>query len=217
MQAASADTYSASGSVVSAQSYYPSYNAQQTADVLVLQDTLAAQAENANQNDSVDVGFDDLYKGLSITAKQIVDKLNELLKGSLPDGLQSLKPEEVTPEATADRVVTGITSLFTAFAKQNPDLTAEELVEQFINQAKSGVEQGYGEAKQILGDLGAFEFDGVEDGIAETKELILTKLDKFAEQKLEELTGKATTKEVADTVKDQILKQGGSTVLDLVA
>ena len=181
----------------------------QSIDLVVLND-----AFKANSNDSVNISFKDLYKSLSITSKEIVDKINELLKSKLPDGVQSLKPSEVTPESTSDTIVQGVTSLFAAFTRQNPKLTPENLVKTFIEQAKSGVEQGYGQAKQILGDLGAFEYEGVESGIATTKDLIMQKLDTFAKQKLEELTGTRVSNSSAQAPQEEVLQQAGAKVIN---
>lgn len=171
-----------------------------------------------NSSESLDLNFQDLYKSLTIASKQIVDKLNEILKNKLPNGLQSLKAEDVTPEASADSVVKGVTSLFSAFAKQNQDLKPEELVKKFIEEAKKGVEQGYGDAKEVLTSLGALEINGVEDGISKTKDLILQKLDKFAELKLEELSGKTpTSSQSAEFTKVAVLQQSAGKLLDLAA
>jgi Domain of unknown function (DUF5610) len=212
MQVAVNDPYSTFGAQASNPNNFQNYDAKQSSDALVLSSTFVDNSEQ------VEVNFQDLYKSLTITSKQIVDKLNDILKSKLPNGLQSLKPEEVTPEASADFVVRGVTSLFSAFAKQNKDLSAEDLVKKFIEEAKKGVEQGYGDAKEVLESLGALKIDGVEDGIGQTRELILKKLDKFAELKLEELTGKsAVSTEVAESSKNELLKQSAGGLLDLAA
>lgn len=194
---------------------YQNFNAKSSSDALIL----SSISENSSvTSTNVDLNFSDLYKSLTITSKQIVDKLNDILKNKLPNGLQSLKPEDVTPEASAENVVRGVTSMFTAFAKQNADLAPEELVKKFLEEAKKGVEQGYGDAKKVLQSLGALEIDGVENGISQTRELILQKLDKFAELKLEELTGKTpTVSKTAEITKEVLLQQGGGRVLDLAA
>ena len=188
---------------------------QYDADLLIVQNTLGA-----GQNlDSSTVAIDDLYKGLSISAQAIVDKLNELLKAKLPDGIQSLKPEEVTPEATAERIVNGVTGFFEVFAKQNPDLDPEELIAKFMSEVRKGVEIGYGDAAKTLEDLGAFEFDGVKDGIEKTKSLIEEKLKAFEAQKRQDLglDPKVDADSVAAATKNEILKQAGGATLNLVA
>jgi hypothetical protein len=185
------------------------------ADLVVIQKTLL----ESPGSDSSSASIDDLYKGLSISADKIIEKLNELLKKDLPDGIQSLKPEEVTPEATADRIVTGVTGFFEVFAKQNSDLSPEALLEKFMSEVRKGVDAGYDDASQILDNLGAFQFDGVKDGIEKTKGLIEEKLKAFETQKRQDLglDPKVDAQAVADVTKGEILKQAGAASLRLVA
>ena len=164
--------------------------------------------------DTVDVDFDELYKSLQVKAQKVVDKLNEVLKAKLPDGIASLKPEEVTPEATADRIVSGATALFDAFAKSNPDLQGEELLKRFMDAVRSGVKQGYEDAAGTLEALGAFEFEGVKDGIEKTMQLIEEKLQIFEEQKRKDLglSEAGQQEEIAQNVTEELLKQAGKSI-----
>ena len=159
-----------------------------------------------NYNDKSTLESPNLSKALSISSQKIISKINEILEAKNFKKIQDLKPQDVSPEKTADRVVTGITALFNAFAKQNKDLSNEDLVAKFIEQAKKGVEQGYSDAKNILQDLGAFEFEGVESSISETKDLIMQKLDKFAEFKLEQLN-KSVEEQSAELTESELLNQ----------
>ena len=139
------------------------------------------------RDDTSETGINSVFKGLSITAQNVVDKINELLKAKLPNGVQSLKPEDVTPEATATKIVTGVTSLFEGYAKSHPELSGEELLTSFMDKVRSGVQQGYDDAVQTLEGLGAFEFDGVRDGVEETRGLIEEKLQAFESAKRKEM------------------------------
>lgn len=141
--------------------------------------------------DNIKLNFKDRSKGLSITVREIIKKLNELLKTSLPAGIESLSPQDTTPDATATRIVQGVTAFFSVYAKQNPRLSGQELLDSFMKTIKSGVQQGYDDAYKILEGLGAFEFDGVRAGVEETKVLIESKLDSFYQMKKEELSDKA--------------------------
>ena len=163
-----------------------------------------------NSSDSVDLNFQDLYKSLSITSKQIVDKLNEYLKAQLPDGVQSLKPQDVTPEATADRIVSGATAFFDVFAKQNSDLSGEELLNKFLETIKSGISKGYDDATGILQGLGAFDVEGVKDGVEKTKSLIDEKLKAYEAQKRVELGIDKLPDVVAQQTQAAILSQAGA-------
>jgi hypothetical protein len=167
----------------------------------------------STSEDQVDVGIDDLSKALSVKADKIISKLNELLKSKLPDGIQSLKPEDTTPEATADRIVQGATAFFDVFAKQNPDLSPEELLTKFMDTIRGGIQSGYDDASKTLEDLGAFEFDGVKSGIEKTKELIEKKLQAFETQKRKDLgLDSQLAQDVASNTSSEILKQAGGSI-----
>ncbi len=154
-------------------------------DIQLIQSSEISTSQS--DTDDVSISFSDLYKGLSVSAKQLIDKLNELLKADLPNGIQSLKPEDVTPEATADRIVTSVTAFFDSYAKQNPDLEGEELLNAFLDEVSSGITKGYDDAYQTLEGLGAFDYGGVRSGVEETKRLIEAKLAAFETQKRKEL------------------------------
>ena len=179
------------------------FNPEASADQLVI-------ATIPTSSDSVDLNFQDLYKSLSITSKQIVDKLNEYLKADLPDGVQSLKPQDVTPEATADRIVSGATAFFDVFAKQNSDLSSEELLNKFLETIKSGISKGYDDASSILQGLGAFDVEGVKDGVEKTKSLIDEKLKAYEAQKRVELGIDKLPDVVAQQTQTAILTQAGA-------
>lgn len=129
--------------------------------------------------DRVNVNLKSVSKSLTILAEEVVRKLNELLITKLPEGIESLKPEEHTAEATANRIVSGSTAFLPVFAKQNPELQGEDLIAAFMDTIRGGIKQGYNQAVGILGDIGAFEIDGVESGIQETMRLVEEKLVAF--------------------------------------
>ena len=157
----------------------------QRADLLVIEASFSSQTTAVS--DKVSVDFSDLYKGLSVAGQKIVDKINELIKAKVPDGLQSLRPEDVTPDATAEKIVLGATAFFSTYAKQHPELEGEDLLDAFMKEIRSGIEQGYGEAFDTLDGLGAFQFEGVKEGIQQTKTLIEEKLKAFEQFKREEM------------------------------
>jgi len=179
-------------------------------DVLVIEKTL-----NAKEEDEANVGINSLPKALTVSAKEILAKLNELLKGSLPEGIESLKPEDTTPEKTSDRIVSGITAMFSAYAKSNKEMEPEELISSFMAAARKGVDQGYGEAFDTLKSLGAFEFEGVQDGIEKTKILIEEKLKAF-ENALRKQYGLETQETVSassqESTTSELLASAGSTL-----
>ncbi len=183
--------------------YY--FNAKIEINAVILEKSLGTQ-------DSVDLNFSELYKGLTGTAKSIVDKINELLKAKLPDGVQSLNPSEVTPEATADRIVKGSTAFFDAYAKQNPTLSGDELINSFMEKIRSGVSKGYDDAFSTLEGLGAFSFEGVKEGVEKTKILIESKLKEFEASKRKELGVESPTDNAAVETSSALLASAGNKI-----
>lgn len=148
----------------------------------------------SSSGDAASVELNGVYKSLTVLADEIVSTLDELLAEELPDGIRSLRAEDYTPEKTAERIVDGVTGLLGVYAQQNPDLEGEELISSFMDEVRSGVEQGYAQAASILGDLGAFSFEGVESGIEQTMKLVEEKLVAF-ETNYREQNGLANPKE----------------------
>lgn len=155
--------------------------------------------------DSAEVGLDGVYKSLTVLADEIIAKLDELLKEDLAGGIKGLDPEQHTPQKTAERIVQGSTALFSAFAQQNPDLEGEELITRFMSTIRGGIETGYRQATSVLGDLGAFEFDGVQAGIEETMRLVEEMLVSF-EDDYRRKNGLSPIKEAPEPAADAAAK-----------
>lgn len=173
-----------------------------------------------NKEDSTKFGVHELSTSLTITAEEVIQKLNELLKKSVPEGIQSLKPQDHTPEKTAERIVNSVTGLFSAYEQQHPELEGEELVTGFMDTIRGGIQKGYDQAFKALEEIGAFEFDGVQSGVEQTKLLIEDKLINF-EQKLREKLGietpEVTEESIATPSSDEFLQLGGVRTLDVAA
>lgn len=180
-----------------------SYNAKTAADYNAVQTLLGTS------DDAVDCSFSDLGKCYTVEASEIIKALNAKLADKVSGGIESLDPEEHTAEKTAERIVNSITGLFAAYQKSNSNVDPEEMLTNFMNAVRSGVQTGYDDAFEILDGLGAFQFDGVQSGIEKTLELIHNKLDDF-EASMKVKLGIAEKNETADTVKNEVLTQAGS-------
>ena len=174
----------------------------------------AIQSLNKNDStDSVNCNFSNLSKSLTIEASEILAAINKHLEKYLPNGVESVNPEDATPEATADRIVSSITGLFANYSKAHSNIDDEKMLSNFMKAVRSGVSTGYNDAYDILDGLGAFNYDGVESGIKKTLELVQQKLDAFEESMREQLG--LVTKEESDTsesVKNEILAQAGKEI-----
>lgn len=197
----------------------PSYNQTVNNDVNVLVIQNSFNSGHAGKGDKVDLSFGDIYKSLSITAREILDKINEYIKEEAPEGVQGLKPQDVTPEATADRIVSGATAFFDLYARQNPELEGEELLDSFMETIRGGVDKGYGEAVDILEGLGAFDVEGVKASVEETKRLVDEKLAAYETHMRKELGIDKTDveEEVAAVMREAALSQVGYEAVDLRA
>lgn len=153
--------------------------AQKTTDDSQLLNQLLPEQASSKAEDKVDVSVKDIYKSLTVLAQSVLDKLQEILGDQLPEGIQGLRPEDHTAEKTAQRIVDGTTALLGVFSRQHPDLQGNELITEFMKTIRGGIDQGYSEAEGILGDIGAFDIDGVRSGIDETKKLVEEKLKAF--------------------------------------
>ena len=185
-------------------------------DQLIIEKTLLSAS-----SDRVSVSPNDLVKSLSITAKQILEKLNELLKGKIPEGgIEKLNPDEYTPEKTAERIVNGATGFYGVFEKQNPNLSKEELLDKFMETIRGGIETGYSQAYSTLKDIGAFGVPGVQEGVEKTKALIEEKLKAFEAFKRKELgldpvEDQTVEENIVAPSQTEILAQGGVGTLNL--
>ena len=112
-----------------------------------------------------------------------IDKLNEVLAPELgEDAIQKAaeRPEEFTPEATADRIVKFATGFYASYSEQHPEMTEEERIESFMDLIGGAVDQGFDEARDILENLKVL--DGtVEEGVDKTYDLVKSGLNAFRE------------------------------------
>jgi hypothetical protein len=131
---------------------------------------------------------------LSLVLKTALQGINESLKAggvesSVEDAYES--GIDYSPEATAERIVSFSTQLFGAYQDQNPDMDEEESLASFVEIIRGGIEQGFGEAKDILGSLKVLDGD-IADNVDKTYELVQKGLQSFVDSfsdKEEELGG----------------------------
>ncbi len=187
----------------------PQYSAIQSrysADSLIIESILPTNSDNSS---SSVIEIDRVNQSLSLTAEQIISKLNEFLKDTLPTGIQSLKADDFTPEKTASSIVSSITALFSNYKSSNPELSPDQQLERFMTAARSGIDKGYSDAYETLDGLGAFSFDGVKFGIEQTKILITQKLDAFETAQKKALGTDSVQTPSAGITKEALLSQGG--------
>jgi len=132
-------------------------------------------------------------KPLSLLLKTALQGINEALKA---DGIETSVEDayesgiDFSPEATAERIVAFSTQFFGAYQEQHPEMSEEESLTAFVDVIKGGIEQGFGEATEILEGLKVLEGD-IANNIDKTYELVQQGLQSFIDSFSEEETEQA--------------------------
>jgi hypothetical protein len=125
-----------------------------------------------------------LERPLELVYRAAIDKLNEMLEPTLgPNAIETAAESELefTPEATAGRIVSLSTGFFEAFKAQHPDEDEGEVLTHFMEVIRSGIDQGFAEARDILDGLGVLEGD-IKANVDRTYELVQEGLQSFEQR-----------------------------------
>ncbi|MCM2681324.1 DUF5610 domain-containing protein [Echinimonas agarilytica] len=118
---------------------------------------------------------------MSLLYKTALEAINAELEPTLgPNAAQSTYDSDldVSPEATADRIVKGSTAFFDAFRGQNPQLNDEDAMTEFMSVIGGGIEKGFEEARDILDSLAVLEGD-IKTNIDSTYDSVQSGLQTF--------------------------------------
>ncbi len=132
---------------------------------------------------NADVSLSAGNESLSLLYKTAIEGINDALKETLGENaIQEASDAgvDVSPEATAERIVSQSTAFFGAFQEQNPELSLEEALTKFTEVISGGVDQGFTEARNILGALQVLEGD-IASNIGKTYDLVQSGLAAFVE------------------------------------
>ncbi|MFA7554898.1 MAG: DUF5610 domain-containing protein [Spongiibacteraceae bacterium] len=124
---------------------------------------------------------------LALLFKAAIESINAKLEPSLGSNAIEVGYEagvDISPQATADRIVNQSTSFFAAFRQQHGELDFESALNQFTDVIKSGIDRGFEEARDILDGLKVLEGD-IAANIDQTFELVQSGLSSFRQQQLE--------------------------------
>lgn len=136
---------------------------------------------------SMDVSISAGNQSMALLYRAAVDKLNDALAPELgPDAIAQAQQQDQSSEAVASRIVSLSTAMFERYAAKYPDKDPEALLQDFVATIRSGFEQGYGEASNILQGLGVWgEADSpVRSALERTFTLVQQGLDDFLSHKL---------------------------------
>lgn len=152
------------------------------------QDSSAVTAEKQlNQSilqASVDVSLSVSNQPLTLLLKTALEGVNKALEGQLgPDAIQSSSAAgiDVSPQATADRIVQLSTAFFDKYQANHPDLNTEEALNSFTKLIGGGIDTGFKEARNILSGLNVLDEGNIGSNIEATYDLVQKGLIAFVE------------------------------------
>jgi hypothetical protein len=120
---------------------------------------------------------------LSLLLKTALQGINEALKGTeVETSIEEVYESGVdfSPEATAERIVSFSTQFFGSYRDQHPEMAEDEALSAFVDIISGGIDQGFGEAKDILSGLKVLEGE-IGDTIDKTYALVQEGLQSFVE------------------------------------
>ena len=121
---------------------------------------------------------------LALVYKTAIEAINKELEADLGDNAIQKGYEagiDVSPEATADRILSFSTGLFSLFQQQHPSLSETEQVDRFIDVIGGGIDQGFAEAREILDGVGVLKGE-IAENIDKTYDLVQEGLAQFRDQ-----------------------------------
>ncbi|MDD3518715.1 MAG: DUF5610 domain-containing protein [Chromatiales bacterium] len=157
-------------------------------------ETARSQAETRKQDhnraileSSMEATLSTGNESLALLLKSAIEHVNELLEPELgPNAIQEAYDSglDVSPEATAGRIVSMSTAFFERYHEQHPDKDLETALNDFVELIGGGIDQGFAEAREILGGLKVLEGD-IATNIDKTYDLVQQGLKAFVDSYLQ--------------------------------
>jgi len=119
----------------------------------------------------------------ALVLKAALEGINDALQATMGENaIQNTYDSglDVSPEATAERIVSLSTAFFSSYQERHPELSQEEAVTNFTALISGGIDTGFSEAREILGGLNVLEGD-IATNIDLTYDLVQEKLNAFLE------------------------------------
>lgn len=123
-------------------------------------------------------------KAQVLLLKTAIDGINEALQADFGDNAIQRAVDtgiDVSPEATAERIVQMSTAFFGAYQTGREAMPIEAALQSFIDIIRGGIEQGFSEARDILGGLKVLEGD-IASNIDRTYDLVQQGLQDFVDR-----------------------------------
>ena len=145
--------------------------------------TAKNQLNAAILQSAVDMNFSAGNEPMSLVLKTALEGINEALKETMGDNaIQTAYDSglEVSPEATAERIVSLSTAFFVQYQELHPGMGQDEALAAFTEIIRGGIDKGFAEARDILSGLNVLE-GGIADNIDKTYALLQDGLNSFVE------------------------------------
>jgi hypothetical protein len=121
-------------------------------------ETLQKQINATILQSDLNVSINSGDQSLSLLYKTAIEGINDLLgENAIQDASES--GLDVSPEATAERIVSMSTAFFPSYLDQHPEMTEQEAAEEFTQLIGQGIDNGFSEAREILAGLKVLEGD----------------------------------------------------------
>ncbi|MBZ0257607.1 DUF5610 domain-containing protein [bacterium] len=167
-------------------------------------ETVANKNKGQQETDQVSISFN--LQGDLSKLQQSVDEVQSQVKGQLEKyfgiggeetqalGTEFIPPDNASasdlldffsPENTSDRIVAFATSFFGNYAANHSNEDAQAQLDGFTTLISDAIEQGFGQAQGILGDLSGNE--EISQNIDRTFSLVKEKIDSFRHENFNKL------------------------------
>ncbi|WP_417222380.1 DUF5610 domain-containing protein [Amphritea sp.] len=148
---------------------------------------------------SLEVSISSGNDSLALLYRTAVNELNNVLEADL--GASSIQQAydsglDVTPEATAERIVSLSAAFFSSYQEQHPEMDSQTQAQSFVDIISGGINQGFAEARDILEGLQVLDGD-IAANIDKTYELVQDKLSALTDTLLKQ------TQTLADSTDEQ--------------
>jgi len=122
-------------------------------------------------------------KPLALVLKTALEGVNKALQKTMGDNAIQKSYDagvDVTPKATADRIVSLSTAFFGKYQEKHPDMSQQEALKSFTDIISGGIDTGFSDARKILEGLGVLKGD-IAKNIDKTYSLVQEGLNSFVE------------------------------------
>ncbi len=132
---------------------------------------------------AIDMNISAGNEPMSLVLRTALDGINEALKETMGDNaIQTAYDSgiDVSPEATAERIVSLSTAFFDQYQEQHPEMDQDEALVAFTEVISGGIDKGFAEAREILNGLKVLEGE-IASNIDKTYDLVQDGLKSFVE------------------------------------